>query len=195
MSRTVERAILKLRPNFRLSSGYFYMTPVGHILCGFTFEQSRSGAYISHFALPLYDRVEFIHLAFGDRLTHPQGYMPTTDLAAPQIAEEFIRRIAPFEADLAARQDPGEFLGYVQAKPRTNPWVQRGYVMTLIFLGRRDEALKELKRLREMDGLPGSPEFSETLQRISERLEEGILPAQQLLAEWEAATRKRLKIM
>src|SRR5262249_26503812 len=156
--------------------------PVDHILCGFLHERGSGGAYIWRYALPLYDRREFISLEFGDRLPYPQGFIQDERRTAKDEAVEFVRRIEPYEAATYAWRNIQGFMANVEFwRSLQSPWVRRAYAMTHIMLGRRAEAQEQLEILSRESGIEDYPHFREDIERISGDLSSGIERAQNTL--------------
>lgn len=195
MNRLFKRSIQRQRPTFGVAQGHFYFVPVTHVLCGFLFESSRGGAYIWRYAFPLFDHRTHISLEFAERLPNPHGFIETADVGPAEQAAEFLKRIAPYEEQTAALQDLAIFRYYVSSSTSMdNPWVQRGYALTLIMLGESEEAAGELRallRLREADCPRG---FREDMVEVSQKLALGLEEARTHLERWEMHTRSTLGI-
>jgi hypothetical protein len=139
----------------------------------------------------LYDRVDFIHLGFGDRLPHPHGFIPGDH----DDAAEFVRRIEPYEAATYAWRDLGGFLSLTESLQHVeNPWIRRGRALTLVMLGRGREAELQLKVLAEAHGVGNLPHFREDLEQVSAELSRGVERAKSLLLGWEAQTKARFEV-
>jgi hypothetical protein len=189
------REVFRLRPDLREHSGHFYVVPVGHILCGYVFEQISDVAYIWHYSLPLYDRVEAIVLTFGDRLAGPDGTMTLTAGEPSAVAAEFVRRIKPYDALLDSLKEPVGFARHISSlKPFLNPWLQRGYAMTLIMLGRDAEAEGELTMLSAVKHITRYPGFQEDVALVLETLKRDANAARKILMNWESHNKRHLGI-
>lgn len=196
MNKTFLAEVLKLAPEFSVVDHYFYEEPVGHILCGFLCERSPSGAYISSYAFPLYDRFRFLHLNFSDELPYPDGFMEAPRGREKELAAEFIRRIEPYKPEVASLASLEQFAKRLEARPSLkNPWTRRGYAVTLIMLHRRDEAMSELAALSALDYVKQTPDFDADITRLVNDLSEGIEVAKKTLEGWEAETRERLGLL
>jgi len=198
VNRSFAREVLKLRPRWQLAEGYFYQLPVEHLLCGFVYEKiPYSGAYLWHYAFPLYVPSDFIHLGFGDRLPHPQGFMPR-DPHRQALAEaaEFICRIAPYEADTYSWGSLPGFLTLLESK-RGSEYLPRtvAHALTLILLGRYGEAetpLNDVARHADRDQIP--PGFVESMEEIRADLARDGEQAVECLKRWEADSKTRFGI-
>ena len=113
MNKEFQREVLTARPNWLVTDDYFYVSPADHILCGFLYEDVGGGAYIWRYAFPLYDHVDFISLAFGERL--PKGFIRPKGRSQRELAHEFINHIEPYEAATFAWQDLRNFLTHVES--------------------------------------------------------------------------------
>jgi hypothetical protein len=195
LNKRFEQQVLKLRPNLRAVDGYFYTTPVDHVLCGFVYEKGSGGAHIWRYALPLYDHLEFIHLGFGERLPYPPGVMRTEHKAASEDAIAFVRCIEPYETATYGWQSTEAFLLRTESLLHLgNPWILRGHAMTLIMLGRRSEAELQMKMLSSKPGIENIPHFQEDLRHVSAELSRGVEHAQRCLLTWEAETKARFGV-
>jgi hypothetical protein len=194
MSKRFEAAVLSLRPDFAIKDKYFYYMPVGHILCGFVYEKARGRAYIWRFALPLYDHHEFLSLTFAERLPRPEGIMPgfSSDLRA---AEEFVRRIEPYESETRTWQEPQTFLRLFE-DPHTlaNPWVRRCIAWTYILIGKPAEARAHMHVLLNSEEPQDDPHFLQDVRQILDTLESSLDEAQKSLLGWEVATKLQFQI-
>ena len=186
--------MLKLRPDFRVTDHYFYVPPVEHVLCGFLREKGTGGAYIWWYAFPLFDRNDFIHLGFGDRLHHPKDFMPTQPSVNADAAE-FLRRIQPHEANTLAHRELTEFLKLAESRAnRGNPRIDRVYGMTLIMRDRGLEAESVLKRVLAAPGVENYPGFREDVSEVLGALSRGVDRAKAVLLEWEEQMKDRFEI-
>lgn len=147
--------------------------------------------------LSLYVPSDFIHLGFGDRLPHPQGFMPR-DLhrQAPAEAVEFVRRIEPYEADTYSWGSLPSFLTLLEST-RGSEYLPRtvAHALTLILLGRYGEAETELNDIAEhADRDPMPPGFMESMEEIRGDLSRGSEHALECLNRWEAESKTRFGI-
>jgi hypothetical protein len=194
-NKRFNREVLQLRPDLRLTTGVFYKVPVGHVLCGYAFERTFMNAYASYYACPLYDRIDLIALTFGDRLPEPANGLAFEHSDDKLLAQEFVERIAAYDSLLARLSDPAGFADFVASRSILgNPRVRRGYAVTLVMLGRADEAREHLSLLSEMSEIAHYAHFHEDVNLLLRRLDDGIEAAQATLAEWERATRARFRI-
>lgn len=191
-----DREVLKLRPDLRRTSGLYYKVPVGHVLCGYAFERTSGNAYASYYACPLYDHIDLIALTFGDRLPEPEGGLAFEQTDEKLLAQEFVQRISAYDPLLAKLSDPAGFAEFVARRPNIfgNPRVRRGYAMTLVMLGRADEAREHLQLLSRMSEVAQLAHFHEDVNLVLSRLDDGVEAAQSTLAEWERATKARFRI-
>jgi hypothetical protein len=185
--------VLKLVPEFSVVDHYFYETPVGHILYGFAAERPPSGAYFWRYVFPLYDRSQHLHLGFGDRLPPPDDFMEATRGSEKAVAAEFVRRILKYRSEQASLARLDRFAEYLETEVGLeNPVTRRGYAVTLIMLGRADDAMNELKTLSSLDWVQRKPESISDISKLLGDLSAGIEVAQETLAGWELETKQRL---
>src|SRR5260221_1717029 len=116
MNKKFETEVLKLRGDLRAVENYFYKPPITHVMCGFACERPPSGAYIWKYALPLYDRLEFLHLGLADRLPKPHDFMIVRRGDEHQLAREFVERINLYCKDLSKLSELSRFLLYVESR-------------------------------------------------------------------------------
>ena len=196
MNKKFIAEVLKLAPEFAVVNGYFYVEPVDHILCGFVCERPPSGAYIWKYAFPLYDRCKRLHLGFGDRLPLPDCFMEAKRGREKEVAAEFIRRIQPYRSEIASLACLDRFAAYIETEiGLENPIIRRGYAVTLIMLGRANEAMAELAALASLDAVKEDQEFSADITRLQSDLSIGIETARKTLGAWEQETKQRLALI
>jgi hypothetical protein len=194
MTKSFEAKVLSLRPEFSVTDGYFYYVPAGHILCGFVWEKVRDHAYIWRFAMPVYDHLDFLNLNFGERLPQPEGSMRGFG-AGSRAAEEFVRRIEPYERETRTWQDIQTFLHrFESSSAMKNPWVRRSIAWTQILAGKPEEGRAHLERLLNADGVDDYPHFTEDIRFILSAMDSSLDEARRCLLAWEVQTRRRLKI-
>jgi len=188
-----EKNVLKFKPSWGVVEGYFYTRPVRHILCGFACERVREGAYIWRFALPLYDHLDSLTLNFGERVANSGKLMISGQVET--AAEEFVRRIGPFETETYRWQDLDVFLNRFQAsRAIANPWVRRACAWTQILLGRVSDARVNLEFLCSNEGTRDYPHFLEDIEHVLSDLKNGVENARSSLLTWEAQTKRRLGV-
>lgn len=180
-----------LRPTYGVLGEYFYIPPVDHILCGFVFERAKYASYIWRFAFPLFDKVEFLHLGFGERLASIEKTSSQEEVSLRE-AEKFLQVVEPYEAETSSWHELQNFLRFAEAPERgKNPWVQRGIALTHIMLGSALEATSQLSRLSKSAECRMLPHFQADIDCVQKELVKGIECAQLLLRKWETATRAR----
>ena len=172
MNKKFEKEILKLRPAWRLCGRYFCMMPVDLIVTGFTWDKSRDGIYLWRYAHPLFDESS-IASAFAQRLDHPDDYLAVTKGGERAAAFEFITRVERYEQEMSTLREPQEFLAYIESLSAfRNPWIRRGYAMTLLVLGRTAEATAHIDRLLKHEPIDNLPHFREDMADIARVLAE-----------------------
>lgn len=193
MNKKFIAEVLKLAPEFSVVDHYFYEKPVGHILWGFLAERPPSGAYFWRYTFPLYDRSERLHLGFGDRLPPPDDFMEVTRGGEKVAAAEFVGRIRKYRSEQASLARLDRFAEYLETEVGLqNPIIRRGYAVTLIMLGRANDAINELKILSSLDWVQKKPEFIGDMTKLLNDLSAGIDVAQETLASWELETKRHL---
>jgi hypothetical protein len=171
LNKKFEKEVLKLRPAWRGVAGYFCMMPVDLILCGFAWDRSSGGAYIWRYAFPLFDRARPVSLLFGQRLPYPEDFLSIVKGHEHAAASEFIARAARYEAEVSSLSEPAAFLTYVDSLGAfRNPWVRRGYALTLIVLGRTLDAAAQLEMLLRDASINNIPDFREDMTTIAREL-------------------------
>jgi hypothetical protein len=162
MNKRFEKAVLGLRPTWHAVSRYYFcMSPANLVMCGFAWDRTQGGVYIWRFAHPLFE-TKPLTLSFGLRLPYPEDFLPIAQGGEEAAASEFVSRVAPHESATSRLSEPAEFLAHVEAlNSFRNPWVTRGYALTLIMLGRMSDAAAQLDLLlggNYGDGIPGFKE-------------------------------------
>ena len=191
--------VLKLVPEFAsFDNTYFYETPFDHVLCGFVYERTPGAAYVWKWLFPLYDRFNFLHLSFGDRLPPGQDYLEITLGGPKEQATAFVERIQPYRDQVAALRDIGRFAEYLETKyvatgiAANNHNHRRCYAVTLIMLGQAEEAARELESLLKMEGIARDPAALKDMQRLRDDLARGLSTAKRTLEVWEIETKLKL---
>lgn len=195
MAKYFNEQVMKLRPNWRVVSDYFYVTPVDHVLCGFVYEKGSNWNYIWRYALPLYDRLDYLHLNFGERLRSTEGWLRVKCEAAKEEPSLFVRAIESFEEETYEWQNLSGFLYRLkQLIPSKNLKLHKAHVTTLVMLNRLEEAQAELQSVLLSPNVREYPTLVEDLSLLSMEISRGSQPAQQLLLRWEAETKKSFGI-
>ena len=195
MNKPFARAVQKQRRHFGVAERCFYLRPVEHILCGFCYERvPHVGAYIRRYAYPLYDPIGLFHLAFGDRLPIPEGFMRREEGRArpSDEAAEFVTRIAPYESETAEWGQVPAFLALLESQsPLDAPPMVRAHAFTLAALGRYSEAEAELQRFMTRSDLVDSPHFVNGVPELRAAISNGGDCARECLLRWEDEAKTR----
>jgi hypothetical protein len=72
---------------------YFFSRSFEHMLSGFNCEITPRGAYIWLFAYPLFDRSDFLHLSYSERMPFPKGFIDFSVIPQARLTDEFLLRI------------------------------------------------------------------------------------------------------
>lgn len=149
------------------------MMPVDLIMCGFAWDPTRDGMYIVRYAFPLFESAP-LSLNFGARLPYPGGFLPFASGGEQAAATEFVARITPFEKTTSSLSEPLEFARYVESlNSFRNPWVARGYALTLIVVGRTAQAAAMLDGISRSDDMDGIRGFRDDTVSIARALSDG----------------------
>ena len=195
MSRKIQEAILRIRPDLGALEGYFYFRPVDHVLCGFVCETRPNGAHIVPYLFPLYSGEKQLHLTFGEPLAYPEDLVGPPKGGEAGTARKFVATMERHEARIRALQDLATFAAYLGSeKPLENPWIRRAYALTLILLDRATEAETELQMLRGRAETARYPGFDAAISRISADLARGVEAAKARLDAWEAEARAHFRL-
>jgi hypothetical protein len=163
-------------------------------LVGYFVEQTPSAVYGGTFGLPLYDRVDHIHVTFRDRWVLSET--PVEKRSAPQsaLAQRLLEKIEIADAALVVQGDPLQFSNALRSKDFRNPWVRRAYAFTQIILGNTEEALLHLSQLAAMTTIARYPHFLEDVGLILKLLHQDSGTAITQLRSWETSTREQLGV-
>jgi hypothetical protein len=190
LNRKFANEVVRLQPALGVVQRQFFLHPVERILTGFVYEQTPSAFYVSHYALPLYDRLEFLHIGFGDRLAVQQ--LGELWSKKKLNADEFVRTVTPLIKVTKSWQDPATFASALMSPERLqNPWGRRAFALTQIVLGEADQATEQLQILLTCSEIDHLPNFRRDLSDVLEALSSGIPRARALLESWEVITKKR----
>ena len=186
MSGKVRKAILKIRPDLGDLDGYLYFKPVDHVLSGFLCETRPEGIFIVPYAFPLYTGEMRIHLGYAGQLPYPEDFVEIHKGSEAATAADFVARLERHEARIRSLQNLDSFLRYVETeRSLQNPWIRRGYTMTLIMLGRDTEARVHLDSLMSQSDTARYPGFDAAIAHISAELDRGLCAARARLELWE----------
>lgn len=194
MSKKIRKAILGIRPDLGDLDGYLYFRPIGHVLCGFVCEGRPEGTRIVPYAFPLYSGEKRLHLSYAEPLDYPEDLIESSTGDA-NTAREFVLRMERHEARIRALENLDDFARYIETtKPLENPWIRRGYAVTLIMLGRAEEAEHQLQILRGQSVTARYAGFDAAIAEISADLAHGIDAARARLDTWEAQMKAQLHL-
>jgi hypothetical protein len=197
MSKAFRNAVSKKWPDMIYIERRFVQTPISHVATGFCIERPPSGAYLWRFLFPLYVPSESLHLTFSNRLPRPNGFISLPgQRSAQELADEFLTRIAPHREAVRSLSNLENFKSYLETDSSLkSPFIREGYAMTLVMLGKGDEAMESLQMLssdpilcRELPDLIGN------VDRVIEALSVSVGNARELLTRWEAQARMRIGV-
>jgi len=182
--------VIRLQPALGVVQRQFFLHPVERILTGFVYEQTPSAFYVSHCALPLYDRLEILHIGFGNRLSVQE--LGEVGSKTKLSAAEFVTIITPLLEVTKSWQEPGTFVSELMGPERLqNPWGRRALALSAIVLGEPGLAEEQLRILMESSDIDHLPNFRRDITDVFEALSSGIPRAQALLESWEVMTKGR----
>jgi hypothetical protein len=185
MNKRFAAKVLERFPQFRVAGEFFVFAPVRDVICGFLQDRPPSGLGVWNFAVPAYDRVDLLHMTFGERLPF------SGEKGSPAIeAENFARCIEPHVETIAALGSAANFLKVAEILA-PNPWCVRAHAMTLAWLGRRREAMSQLERVAGMPGVSRYERFLDDIAEVRDALQMSTEHARSLLKEWRVATLKK----
>ena len=194
MNARIVAQIRRVRPDLGVVDRFLYFQPVEKILCGFVYEQSREADFVWRYALPLYDKLPFLHLAFGDRI---RSWIKL-ESRAPGPREKVVRFLGvvdELETEVRGLRDPENFLRVAEQPERIkNPWVRRGAALTHIVIGNRDAAASHLLMLIEGGQIDKLANFREEISLVYGNLMRGIEHARMLLEDWEMSTKRKYSL-
>jgi hypothetical protein len=189
-------------PGFEVQGHLLYAIPCGSVLCGFCFESSawsKTAVHITAFAQPLYVPSDHVVLTYGKRLGARSHRWELDGRTSASTLDELAMSL---ESDgmkfLKRRQTPTLLAGAYrwEAAFRKNPHMRQLVAFSLAKSKKSDKALRMLNKLRRPK--PDAPEWERAIASESEMLvtalERGGEQGDQLLTEWEARTRKSLKL-
>jgi hypothetical protein len=133
-----QRAVCDKLGNWGVARGYIYRRPLGRIAVGFLLESTPYSKYINKFALPICDKMPFLHLGFSRRINVevPRAVTPT----------QFVELIEPSIGEVISLSDPVSFIDkFSPSEHRTSFLARREYAVALCLAGRYDEALLDLR--------------------------------------------------
>ena len=117
-----------------------------------------------------------------------------------ELAAEFVSQIGPFRAEVESLAGLKKFANYLEVEyiktgiVSGNPRIRRGFALTLLMLGRKEEAAKEIETLCLMDDVKKDPNAMADLRKLLDDLSSGIEFAKKTLDEWEVETKQNLGI-
>jgi hypothetical protein len=212
IERLARKHLLPVLPGFDVRRSLVYRRPLGHFLCGLSFDTSSftgSRFFVEAFVQPLFVPEQGLWFTFGFRLGDDFWDLDedNPDLTFAAIAEEASRRAVPLFDELA---DLDRFCTLVPewatARPRKldslgsldDPVVTEALGYAEILRGRKNEGLRLLDETIASEREGGEyahEERIENAQQVLDRVNElGLEAGQALLEEWRAATIRNLRL-
>lgn len=195
MSKAFRDAVIKQWPDMIYVDQCFVQMPISHVATGFCIERPPSGAYLWRFLYPLYVPSESFHLTFSQRLPPPNGFISLPgQRTAQELADEFAKRIAPHREAVRNLSHLENFKNYLETDSSLkSPFIREGYAMTLVMLGKGDEAMESLQMLSNDAILCREPpDLIGNVDKVIEALSVSAGNARELMSRWEVQTRRRI---
>jgi hypothetical protein len=184
--------VTRLRPDLAVTDGHFYYVPIGDIVSGFLREKTPNADRVISFALPLYDRNDYVHLTFGEALPIDQQAL-SRESAPKADAMNFLQLIQPYEPSVRLKSEPGNFLKLLRPSGiQKDPWIRRAYVLTSAFLGDLATAKEHFSILERQEGMDRVPHWREDLKALSHALLLGPEAVSHLFSQWKAYSIRQL---
>lgn len=188
--------VLRAIPELSFVDGYFYVSPVKHVLSGFVCNEKPDWVEVRQYVFPLFDRKGFLHLSYSQ-----PALMPPNNLLHPKKVSDYscelIELINPLMSNpIAAASLEGaiSFLNESQKiGDRIHPlrMVSIGYAY--ILLGEKDRGIAELEFAADNDFVKlDKSAFSDCLLVLELAKNDGLSAAQELLSKWEEVTKNWL---
>lgn len=170
---------MKRIPGICCHNGYFYFNNPREILSGFYLENTRHGAYVWKYILPLFDPASAMHLTYSLRLEGAAGYIDTIGLSKQIIAEKFCAIVEPIQVELQSLKAHNDFQNYIERNDDflMNPLVRGVYGITLLLSDNIKEAIDELQLCLNSTNKGHNPEEYSFFENVLDNIEEDSMNA------------------
>jgi len=184
------KKVLKEKPELSNVDTFFYVSPVEHILSGFCCEITPHGAYINRFLYPLFDKNEFIHLTYSQRLKYPDGYIDFDKVDKKELANEFLSRINGYVDSAYDYLTIQQFCHCLDERPELldHEHAQMIFGYAMVLLNEKDKAREYLNKAIAELRKPFYDECNQILTLLDEDLES----AKQVILSWEAEMKESI---
>lgn len=188
------REVLQLNPMLSCVDGFFYFNGYDHILSGFVCENASGGLYVWKYAYPLFDKLNYLHLNYGERLKHPDGFIDYSKISKADAASEFTKRIAKYTEEVLELRDLENFILYVERSPHIlgNPNIRKCYAFSLILSDRYAEAEKQLSKVLESETSKTNKQMYDECAKLIKLIGDNNEMAKNLILSWEEEMKERL---
>lgn len=198
--KSLTQPLLPLLAGFRQKGAMLYKESAG-LLRGIYFEDSgfdKEAFYVWAFYLPLYVPTTHVSFTFGRRLVAGKRWKLDTTLPG-KLASAIRDEALPFLGKAETPERFAEEITSIAENPR-DPYVLQANAYSLAKSGNATAASSGLKQLisvlNEMGpSLAWVGEMRGRGERLLGEMEKNISSAKQLLDEWEAGSRKNLRLV
>lgn len=185
--------ILINHSDMRRKGSFFYYTSFAHVISGFAFDRSGEGVYLWKYGLPICDRVEFLHLGFGDRLLGKHSYISFSDLSPGEIIREIEKRILPYSEFTRNLMDCNYFYQYLlTCHDGEDKYVRRSLSVLAAFLDLPEEFDQHLRWLLSNSERKCDDIFYHDIREIETAAAKGMDCLRAMLEHWELETIRHL---
>lgn len=173
--KSLHKLISKEFPELKeAESGYFYHTPVSHIVQGFCCEITPSFIRLYENTQPLYDLVFGPHLSFSKRIFERQRQ----GSIKKNLAWDIIQCMRDYQSTCSGDVTPTDFLkimdNFQNENPLflSNPPYLKAYANTLVMLGDIEQARKHLIKLSDLQDV--SADIAEDVRGTLDSISKGV---------------------
>lgn len=187
-------SILGTAPQLANTDLYFYLKPAKHILCGILCEATPNGIYLWEFVYPLFDRKDFIHLTYSQRIKFPEGYIDFEQVNNDTLPSEFWARVGDKFDNLSPYMELDNFYSLLNSN-KANDYNQIIMAYTMILLNDSQTAQEHLDIAIQSQQLQKDKALLEECILIRELMASSKLDkAVEIIASWEVQKKQKLKI-
>jgi len=201
--KNICRPLLPLLPGFVQQGFMLYNIPSDGLLKGIYFDGSgfdKNAFYVEVFFLPLYVPTTYVHFNFGKRLVAgTKSWNMTADNLTAELTAAIHDEALPFLGQAETAERFADAITEISKAPR-NPHVLQAKAYSFAKLGNYEMAINTLNELIDVLDSNEDAKFAwvrelrDNVERFLAQIRNNPASAQQQLDEWEAISRKNLRL-
>jgi len=200
--KNICRPLLPLLPGFVQQGFMLYNIPSDGLLRGICFDDSdfdKDAFYVWVFFLPLYVPRSHISLTLGKRLAAGKRWNKTADNLTAELTAAIHDEALPFLGQAETAERFADAITEISKAPR-NPHVLQAKAYSFAKLGNNEMAINTLNELIDVLDSNEDAKFAwvrelrDSVEKFLAQIRSNPASAQQQLDEWEAISRKNLRL-